>query len=151
MNFPARINEPEDPVLRRISRALPDAWIDDQWPMRRTPGVTRWKESRTSQGVRLHLLTLIKGLGSFNAACREVARHTDFRRFCRMKPGAPSPSPGTLSKFRAEFGVDGWRRLLFFLTTLLIPSVKLSPVGVCVVDSTDLPAAVRHTWKKKTM
>ena len=62
-----RINEPKDPALLIISKVHPDRWIDDQWPRPRRQG--RHRPWATSQVVRLHLLTLIKGLGSFNRTC----------------------------------------------------------------------------------
>lgn len=142
-----RVNEPKDPVLRSISRIIPDRWLDALWPAK---GKTRWKEWRTSQWVRLHLLVLLKGQGSFNATCRELRYHSDWRRFCRIHPDCKAPSPGTLSKFRSAFGVEGWRKFHLYLLSDLLADLQGREIGIYVLDSTDLPAAVRSTFKKKT-
>lgn len=142
-----RINEPQDPQLLVISKVHPDRWLDDQWPRSRSQG--RYRPLATSQLVRIHLLTLIKALGSFNRACTELGHNTDFRRFCRLHPSQRAPTPGYLTQFREAFGPQGWTRLhrhLLGVATGLFPPLPLGPV---VLDSTDLPAAVRCTSKKK--
>lgn len=146
-----RLNEPKDPDLRRISKVVPDRWIDEQWPMKRCPGVTRCRNLFTSQLVRIHLLSLIKRLGSFNRVSRELEHNMDFRRFCRLRNRERPPTPATLSKFRSAFGSTGWHSvhlaLIGFLTEVFAPPA----LGIVVLDSSDLPGAVRRTWKKKTI
>jgi len=143
-----RINESRDPLLRAISMVMPDRWIDEQWPARRYPGVTRWKRWRTSQLVRLHLLALLKRSGSFNETRRETLHNADFRRFCRLGKSDGVPTAGTLSKFRAGLGHGLWQALHAFLIRKLVALLGIPEVGLFVVDATDLPAAVRRTWKK---
>jgi hypothetical protein len=141
-----RQNEPIDPQLRAVSKVLPDRWLDERWPQRRAGRQGRWQGLRTSQLVRVHLLALIKALGSFNRACQELKHNVDFRRFCRLGPNDAVPTAGFLSKFRTRFGVAQWRQLHLAIVRVLGPSVA----GMVVLDSSDLPAAVRRTWKKKT-
>lgn len=87
-----RQNEPRDPELRRIAKVIPDRWLDEQWPQRRHNRQGRWQGLKTSQIVRIHLLVLLKGLGSFNRACHELKYNFDFRRFCRQSIDAPAPT-----------------------------------------------------------
>jgi hypothetical protein len=143
-----RFNEPKDPELLTISKVHPDRWLDDQWPRPRHQG--RYQPLATSQLVRIHLLTLIKALGSFNRACKELGHNTDFRRFCRLHRSQSAPTPGYLCQFREDFGPQGWTTLHRHLLGAVAQLVAPSPLGLVVLDSTDLPAAVRRTSKKKT-
>jgi len=145
-----RIDEPRNPKLRRISTVLPDRWIDEVWPMRERGRTGRHKAWKTSQLVRMHLLVLLKRLGSFNEISRELPYQRDLRRFCRLRHADSAPQPGTLSKFRARFGPADWAKLHGWALSRLVEWCGTPPVGVVVFDATDLPAAVRHTWKKKT-
>lgn len=146
-----RIDEPKDPKLRQISRVIPDAWIDQEWPAKASPHQRRLREYRTSQLVRIHLLLLIKRIDSFNELCAELVHNRDLRRFCRLSLRVPAPVPATLSKWREQFGFLGWRKLHTHLVRLVLNTYPAAPVGVLVMDATDLPAAVRRTRKKKTI
>jgi hypothetical protein len=145
-----RFNEPKDPELRKISLVLPDHWIDEQWPIKPYPGITRCKDFFTSQMVRIHLLTLVKRLGSFNREVKELQHNTDFRRFCRLRNRERPPAPATLSKFRSAFGAAGWRAVHLALIRSLTELFEPPRLGVVLLDSSDLPGAVRRAWKKKT-
>lgn len=146
-----RINEPKDPELFTVSKVVPDRWIDERWPMKTGSGSTRVKRLSTSQLVRVHLLALLKGLGSFNRVSRELKHNTDFRRFCRLRKKEPAPAAATLSEFRDCFGLSGWRDLHVGCIGILCALFPPPALGVCVMDSCDLPVAVRRTWKKKTI
>ena len=144
-----RYNEPKDPELWRISKVLPDRWLDERWPQQCAPRQGRWQGLRTSQLVRAHLLALIKRLTSFNRACRELDHNLDFRRFCRLRATDATPTAYLLSAFRERFGMAGWTALH---QTVLRAVCRVKPplaTGVLLVDATDLPAAVRRTDKKK--
>lgn len=143
-----RINEPQDPELRVISKVVPDRWIDDAWPRPQRQG--RHRPLATSQLIRIHLLTLIKALGSFNRTCKELGHNTDFRRFCRLRRLGPAPTPGYLTQFRDGFGSSQWSVLQRHLLGAVAQLRPPSPLGLVVLDATDLPAAVRRTSKKKT-
>ena len=142
------LTEPKDPALFAISKALPDLWLVDRWPTRRTQG--RRPPLAVATMVRIHLLSLIKALGSFNAACRELAHNVDFRRFCRVGPGQNVPTPSYLSRLREALGLELWRELHRHLLATVVTLAPPSPAGLLVTDATDLPAAVRRTSKKKT-
>lgn len=143
-----RQKEPKDPELFTISRVLPDRWVEDRWPQRRTQG--RRQPLAVACVVRIHLLALIKGLGSFNAACKELRHNTDYRRFCRLAGREVVPTASYLSRLRESLGLELWhglhRHLLKAVATLNPPSAA----GLVVPDATDLMAAVRRTSKKKT-
>jgi len=142
-----RFNKPHDPLLRAIDAVIPDRWIDDRWPQPARQG--RWAPLSTSRLVRVHLLVLLKSLGSFNRACRELRHNVDFRRFCRLRMANRPPTAGYLAQWRGSFAVEQWRdlhrHLLKAVALLFVPPV----LGLAVVDSTDLPAAVRRMSKKK--
>ena len=145
-----RTIEPKDPRLSKISRLVPDRWLDDHWPLSYRYGSGRWQYWRTSQLVRIHLLALLKALGSFNRVCEELHHNNDFRRFCRLPPRRKPPSPGTLTKWRADFGEAGWLAVHVRLLAVVAQLWPPSPAGIVLLDATDLPAAVRRTSKKKT-
>jgi hypothetical protein len=132
----------------RISKVLPDRWLDDQWPQPRRQG--RRQPWPVSQLVRVHLLALLKGLGAFNRVCRELAHNVDFRRFCRVGPRQCAPTPSCLSQFREAYGTELWPRLHRHLLSAVVALCPPSAAGLIVLDSTDLPAAVRRTSKKKS-
>jgi len=146
-----RVREPLDPELCRISKVLADRWVDERWPQRRTRHQGRWQRLRSSQLVRVHLLALIKALGSFNRVCAELRHNNDFRRFCRLAPSDAPPAPACLAKFRARFNKQAWRDLHAMVLEALARVFAPSPLGLILIDSSDLPAAVRTTWKKKTI
>jgi hypothetical protein len=143
-----RINEPKDPDLLAISKVLPDRWLDDRWPHARRQG--RYQPLATSQLLRIHLLTLIKALGSFNRTCKELGHNIDFRRFCRLHSSQPAPTARYLTQFRQTLGAQLWTDLHRHLLGAVAELCPPSPLGLVVLDSTDLPAAVRRTSKKKT-
>ncbi|MCX7013027.1 MAG: transposase [Candidatus Sumerlaeota bacterium] len=143
-----RLREPNDPDLWRLSKVVPDDWIDEQWPQHGARKQGRWKEWRSSQLARAHLLALIKALGSFNRVCAELRHNGEFRRFCRVPPRRGAPRPGTLTKFRQRLGVEGWRAVHGMLVRSVAALAAPCAAGLALVDSTDLPAAVRRTWEK---
>ncbi len=106
-----RFNEPRDPELFRISKVVPDRWIDEKWPQHRWGRFGRWKRLRVSQIVRVHFLALLKHLSSFNCVCRELKHNIDFRRFCRLRGDDSAPTPRMLSDFRQLLGTSGWKEL----------------------------------------
>ena len=144
----ARFNPPRDPLLHAIGSVLPDRWIDGQWPQPRRQG--RWPSLSTSRLVRVHLLMLLKALGSFNRTCRELQHNVDFRRFCRVRMLDRAPTAGYLAQWRGTFGADQWRMLHRHLLQAVARRFVPSALGLAIVDSTDLPAAVRRMSKKKT-
>jgi len=146
-----RRNEPRDPQLFAISKVMPDRVLDERFPQRRGVGSGRWREFKTSQLARMHLLTLIKGLRSFNRLCQELPHNLDFRRFCRLAPKQAPPTASCLAKFRAAFGCEGWRVLHRILLRALWQLAPASAAGIVVVDATDFPAAVRRTRKKRAI
>ena len=146
-----RYNEPKDPELFQISKVMPDRWIDANWPQRRGPGKGTWQTWRTSQFVRIHLLALVKKLGSFNRVCKELRHNIDFRRFCRLRSNDPVPSSAALSNFRGYIGLQGWQRLHAYLLGTIAELFVPSAAGIVVLDATDLPAAVRRTSKKNSV
>ena len=144
-----RFNEPRDPELRRISKVLPDRWLDERWPQHSSKRQGRWKALRTSQFIRVHFLTLIKGLGSFNKVCRELEYNIDFRRFCRLRATDPTPNAKLLNSFRKSFGLKGWVSLHIEVLEILSCLYPPTQPGIALVDATDLPAAVNRSGKKK--
>lgn len=146
-----RIDEPNDPELKWVSKMIPDGWIDEQWPMKSAWNASRCKDYRSSQLVRVHLLCLLKRLNSFNCVSRELAHNMDYRRFCRLRAKDPVPVAATLTKFRQQFRCSGWWKLHEHLVRCAVQCFGIFPFGIIVADATDLPATIRRTWKKKMM
>ena len=145
-----RYNEPRDPELYKISKVIPDRWFDEHWPQRQFKGRGRWKQFPASRLIRVHLLVLLKRLGSFNRVCRALRYNLEFRRFCRLRSNDPAPTPRMLNEFREGVGLEGWREFHLCVLGCIRQIHALSPLGVVLVDASDLPAAIRRSAKKKT-
>lgn len=143
-----RIIEPKDPLLKRLSGAIPDRWIDEQYPQRAGQVQGRWRGLRTSQLVRIHLLVAAKAVGSFNSICRELRHHIDYRRFCRLHADHRAPSARQLSDFRKDFTPYHWYMLHLQLLRIIARLHSPGPLGIVVLDATDLEAAVSFCLKK---
>src|SRR4030042_1616750 len=74
-----------DPVLEKISSHIPDDEIDFLFPFRSYNTQGRLREFKTSQLYRVHILTMIKGVTSFNKVCAEIKSRRFFRDFCHFK------------------------------------------------------------------
>jgi hypothetical protein len=140
-----------DPVLGRISQVLPDAAINEYFPANYLGKKGKSFTLTTSQYYRIHLLSLLKGITSFNRLCYELLYHQSYRRFCNVKSISKIPKPNTLSDFRSEIGSESFALINDLLLERLFSIIPLPAVAVAVPDSTDLEASCSGRGKKNVL
>jgi hypothetical protein len=137
-----------DPVLEKISPHMPDEEIDFLFPNRNFDTQGRLKTFKTSQLYRAHILTLIKGVTSFNAVCNEFKVRRSFRDFCRFKNKNSTPTNRILSEFRGRLKPSGFEEITRLITLTFLSTIKLPVIKIAVPDSTDIPASCNGFAKK---
>ena len=137
-----------DPVLEKISPHIPDREIDFLFPYRKYHTQGRSKSYKTSQLYRAHILTLIKGVTSFNKMCREFKFRRSFRDFCRFKNKNATPTNRILSDFRGRLNPSGFEEITRLITLTFLNTIKLPLIKVAVPDATDMPANCKGFAKK---
>ena len=147
----SRPRYPPDPVLERVSQVLPDAAINQYFPANYLGKKGKPFTLTTSQYYRIHLLSLLKGITSFNKLCHELRYHQSYRRFCNVKSISKIPKPNTLSDFRSETGSECFALINDLLLERLFSMIPLPEVAVAVPDSTDLEASCSGRGKKNVL
>ena len=137
-----------DPILEKISPHIPDKEIDFLFPYRNFNTQGRSKSFKTSQLYRAHILTLIKGVTSFNRICSEFKSRRSFRDFCRFKNKNATPTNRILSEFRGRLNPSGFEEITRLITLTFLDTVKLPLIKVAVPDATDMPANCKGFAKK---
>jgi len=140
-----------DPYLQSISLVIPDDAINEFFPANYQGKRGKPYALTTAQYYRIHLLTLLKGLPSFNRISRELAYHQTYRRFAQLQSRAQVPQPNTLSDFRAEVGPRNLGLINDLLVERLFAMIPLPPLMIAVPDSTDLVAACSGRGKKNAL
>jgi hypothetical protein len=137
-----------DPILEKISSHIPDNEIDFLFPFRKFNTQGRLREFKASQLYRAHILTMIKGVTSFNKVCSEIKSRRSFRDFCRFKNKKSTPVKRVLSEFREHLKPSGFEEITRLITLTFLNTIKLSLVKVAVPDATDMPASCNGFAKK---
>lgn len=137
-----------DPILEKISPHIPDEEIDFLFPYRNFNTQGRSKSFKTSQLYRAHILTLIKGVTSFNKMCSEFKFRRSFRDFCRFKNKNTTPTNRILSEFRGRLKPSGFEEITRLITLTFLNTVKLPLITIAVPDATDMPANCKGFAKK---
>ena len=137
-----------DPILEKISSHIPDDEIDLLFPFRNYNTQGRIREFKTSQLYRVHILTMIKGVTSFNKVCAEFKSRRSFRDFCRFKNKKFTPTNRILSQFRDYLKPSGFEEVTRLITLTFLNTVKLPVIKVAVPDATDMPASCSGFAKK---
>jgi hypothetical protein len=137
-----------DPVLEHVSQVLPDSAINEFFPANYAGKKGKPFTLTTSNYYRIHLLSLLKGITSFNQLCSELLYHQTYRRFANVKSVSKIPKPNTLSDFRSEIGSESFALINDLLLERLFSIVPLPAVAVAVPDSTDLEASCSGRGKK---
>ena len=137
-----------DPILEKISPHIPDKEIDFLFPYRNFSTQGRSKSFKTSQLYRAHILTLIKGVTSFNKMCSEFKFRRSFRDFCRFKNKNSTPTNRILSEFRGRLNPSGFEEITRLITLAFLNSTKLPLIKIAVPDATDMPANCKGFAKK---
>ena len=92
MNKNAKQRFDVDPILEKISPHIPDEEIDFLFPFRKFNTQGHVRQFKTSQLYRAHILTMIKGVTSFNKVSAEFKSRRSFRDFCRFKNKKATPT-----------------------------------------------------------
>ncbi|MHC4256643.1 MAG: transposase [Planctomycetota bacterium] len=137
-----------DPVLEKISPHIPDEEIDFLFPYRNFSTQGRLRAFKTSQLYRAHILTLIKGVTSFNKVCAEFKSRRSFRDFCRFKNKDFTPTNRILSEFRRRLKPSGFEEITRLIALTFLDTVKLPVIKIAVPDATDMPASCNGFAKK---
>ena len=137
-----------DPILEKISPHIPDEEIDFLFPIRNLNTQGRLRSYQTSQLYRAHILTLIKGITSFNKMCSEFKSRRSFRDFCRFKNKNLTPTNRILSEFRGRLKPSGFEEITRLITLTFLNTVKLPVIKIAVPDATDMPANCKGFAKK---
>lgn len=137
-----------DPILEKVSPHIPDGEIDFLFPFRKSNTQGRLRKFKTSQLYRAHILTMIKGVTSFNKVCTEFKSRRSFRDFCRLKNKKFTPTNRILSEFRDYLKPSGFAEITRLITLIFLNTVKLPVIKVAVPDATDMPASCSGFAKK---
>jgi hypothetical protein len=137
-----------DPILEKISSHIPDDEIDFLFPFRSYHTQGRLREFKTTQLYRVHILTMIKGVTSFNKICAEIKSRRFFRDFCHFKNKKSTPIKRILSEFRDYLKPAGFEEIARLITLSFLNTVKLPVIKVAVPDATDMPASCSGFAKK---
>ncbi len=137
-----------DPVLEKISPHIPDTEIDFLFPFRKFNTQGRLREFKASQLYRVHILTMIKGVTSFNKVCAEIKSRRSFRDFCCFKNKKSTPTNHILSEFRDYLKPSGFEEITRLITLTFLNTVELPVIKVAVPDATDMPANCSGFAKK---
>ena len=137
-----------DPILEKISHHIPDEEIDFLFPYRNINTQGRSKSFKTSQLYRAHILSLIKGVTSFNKMCSEFKFRRSFRDFCRFKNKNATPTNRILSEFRGRLNPSGFEEITRLITLTFLNTIKQPLIKVAVPDATDMPANCKGFAKK---
>lgn len=137
-----------DPFLEEISRFIPDGAIDTLFPRGFSKQRGPQNIFKTSQLFRVHLLTMLKQIPSFNKLCRELKIQRSWRDFCGLKNKYKVPNVWILSQFRRKFGDSGLIRINELLFLILSKVLKFPRLLIAVPDSTGLEAAC-YGFRKK--
>ena len=106
----------EDLILEKVSPHIPDEEKDFLFPYRNFNTQGRSKLFKTSQLYRVHILTLIKGITSFNKICSELKFRRSFRDFCGFKNKNSTPTNRILSDFRGRLKPSGFEEITRLIT-----------------------------------
>lgn len=137
-----------DPILEKISPHIPDDEIDFLFPFRKSGTQGRLRAFKASQLYRTHILTMIKGISSYNKVCAEFKSRRAFRDFCRFKNKNSTPTNRILSEFRDWLRPSGFERINRLIASIFLNTVRLTLIKVAVPDATDMPANCSGFTKK---
>jgi len=133
-------------LLEVLAPYIPDEFINRLLPGNHRQG--RRNYFNAAQLWRVHLLATLTPVHSFNALARLLPEQPAWRRFALLPHRQRTPDVRMLSRFRAEAGVAGLRRINEQLVRRLLKFLPAEGQTVAIIDATDLPAATAD--KKKT-
>jgi hypothetical protein len=137
-----------DPILKSISPHIPDEEINTLFPFRKFNTQGHRREFKSNQLYRAHILTMIKGIPSFNKICSEFKSRRSFREFCLFKNQKITPTNRILSEFRDHLQPSGFEKIAQLMTLNFLAVVPLPPMKIAIPDGSDMPAKCRGFAKK---
>ena len=137
-----------DAILERISPHIPDEEINFLFPFRRFHTQGRRRMFKASQLYRAHIVTMLKGISSFNNLCTELKTRRSFRDFCLFKSKKFIPSKRMLSEFREHLKPCGFEKIAQLITANFLSVIPLPVTKVGIPDATDMPANCSGFAKK---
>ena len=137
-----------DPILKNISPHIPDEEINSLFPFRRFNTQGHRREFESNQLYRAHILTMIKGIPSFNKLCSEFKSRRSFREFCRFKNQKATPTNRVLSEFRDHLQPSGFEKIAQLMILNFLAVVPLPRMKIAIPDGSDMPAKCNGFAKK---
>jgi hypothetical protein len=134
-------------LLEILSPFIPDEFINRSFLRRRPPG--RPLSFSPAQLWRLHLLSLLTPVHSFNLLVKILPEQKSWRRFARLPHRHRTPDVRMLNEFRTRFGVMGFRAINERLLEGILSDRKSLLKSVALIDATDLPAAAADQKKRE--
>jgi hypothetical protein len=134
-------------LLDLLDPYIPDDFINERWNMRPVRG-PRWQFS-AAQLWRVHLLTLLTPVHSFNLLWAMLPEQRAWRAFARLRHRHRIPDVRILNAFRIRVGVMGLRQINEAILQPLIQTAVLWENATALIDATDLPAACSGFKKKR--
>ena len=134
-------------LLTLLSTYVPDTFINDLMPRHRDRG--RRQQFSPAQLYRIHLLSVLTPVHSFNQLVRLLAEQRAWRRFAHLSNRHAIPDVWMLNQFREHVGVSGLRQINERLLEPLLPQSAGQGVSVALIYATDLEAACSGHKKKQ--
>jgi hypothetical protein len=134
-------------LLEDLSGYIPDEFINALIGPRRGRG--RRSYWSPAQMYRLLLLTLLTPAHSANLVIHLLPEQRAWRKFAHLPNLYRLPVASQLHEFRQVIGVRGLRQINEHLLVPLIGSLLPERKSICLIDSTDLPAAT-SAFKKRS-
>ena len=131
-------------LLEALDAYVPDDFIAQLFPREHTGG--RRHGLSAAQLWRVHLLPLLTTTRSLNLIVAQLPEQPAWRRFARLR--CHCPTARMLHEFRADFGVQGLRRVNQHLLSRLLRRSGVQPHAVALMDATDLEASCGGFKKK---
>lgn len=144
MHFPLAATGTTE-LLEVLSPLIPDAFINRSFLRRKTAG--RPLAFSPSQLWRVHLLSLLTPVHSFNLLVKSLPEQRPWRLFAHLSHRERTPDVRMLNEFRTRFGVMGFRSVNEHLLEGILSNRKSILRSVALIDATDLQAST--TDKKK--
>lgn len=144
-----------DEKLERFSKVIPDSEIDLKFPKLRPRKI--WSTNRgrrkifsSSQLYRMHLVTLLKHIFSFNRLFIELKQRRLLRKFCNILNKYNIPNRRIFFEFRKYLKEEGFVKIKAMLLNRLLKILPLPQVIIGSVDSTDIEASC-YGFRKKSV
>lgn len=138
MNSPLPITG-SDQLLAILSPHIPDTFINELLPGHRGRG--RHSQFNAAQLYRMHLLSVLSPVHTFNRLLALLPERKAWRQFAHLANRRNLPDVWMLNQFRGRAGVVGLRHINEHLLERLLKRRPRHRQAVGMIDATDLEAA----------